>query len=176
MATATRTRYNKKADTRKLNDGQNIWPAQVIFTVFIDGEEVGPKEAIQGAKYSESGNVTYKGSVSGWVLDGEPTDTLRALSIIANGQQLKVGAEGVHKAATTGNPTVFMSTNFELVAKDGSVLRYQARARATYLVKSECYSLHVEAWLAPTPAARGPQVVGGIGEGFVLRPRPTKAA
>lgn len=176
MATATRYNKSKAVDTRALNVQPNNWPEALVVTVFLEGEEVGPVEAIQGKKLSPNGAVTYKGAIAGgWELEGEPTETLRQLSFVSNGVDLKIGAEGVHQAES-GNPTVFLSGVVELKPFSGQAVRYSVRVRATYVVKDEAYCLHVESWPAPVGAPRGPQVVGRVGAGFVLRPRPAKAA
>lgn len=170
MATATRNRSKSAPDTRKPNLQPNAMPANVIVTVFLDGEEVGPVEIPQNAKLSPSDNVTYRGGISGgWELDGEPTETLGLLTFVAQGTRLSVGTEGVHQSKSK-NPTVFHSGVVELEVNGGEPRRYSVRLYATYSVKHEGYSLSIDAWPAPVGQPRGPQVVGTIGSGFVLRP------
>lgn len=175
MAVATRYQKKQGPDTRVLNNTGDLWPATVVVTVFLEGEEVGPVNCIQGAKLSDKGNVTYKGAIAGgWELDGEPTETLGLLSFVANGKRLRVGAEGVHQSSNR-NPTVFHSGGIELRPKTGDPKGYSVRVRATYSVKEEAYSLYVDVWpVAPGP--RGPQVIGSVGAGFTLRPAKKAAA
>lgn len=172
MATATSTRRSKATDTRKPNLQPNALPATVTVIVLLEGEEVGPISVPQNAKLSDSGNVTYRGGIKGgWELEGEPNTTLKLLEFVVDGQKLAVGSEGVHNSSKD-NPTVFHSGVVALPVAGGEPKRYSVRIYATYSVKFEAYSLSIDVWPVAPPRPRGPQVVGQIGAGFSLRPKP----
>lgn len=178
MAGRTSRFSNKQEDTRKPNFQPNTMPSHVTVVAFIDGEEIGEAKIPQNDKLSGAGNVTYKGGITGgWMLDGEPNDTLAALAFNVNGVRMKASSDGVHKSSH-GNPTIFHGATIELEDTKAGERRHTVQIYATYSEKHESYSLSVKVFPAPvaTGRPRGPQVVGEVSGGFVLLPAKAPAA
>jgi len=176
-ATTRRTRTNGP-DTRKPNFQPNAMPTHVTLVAFIEGEEIGEAKIPQNDKLSAAGNVTYKGGITGgWMLDGQPNDTLAALAFNVNGTRLKPSSDGVHQSSH-GNPTIFHGGVVELTDAKTGDRRHTVQVYATYSEKHSSYSLSVKVFPAPvaTGRPRGPQVVGEVSAGFVLVPKATAPA
>lgn len=149
-----------KQDTRKLNIQPNTMPATVSIAAVMEGEEMGVITVAQGPKLSAAGNVTYMGGIKkGWMLDGEPVETLATLAFEVNGVRLTVSQTGVH-SSKEGNPTVGHIGFLELAVAGGEPRKYQAQIYATYVVKKGAYCLTVKVFPAPTVVA-GPAIAPG---------------
>lgn len=178
MGTTSKSKKGQP-DTRPLNIQPNEMPAAVTATVLIDGEQQFTLDIDQADKRSEKGNVGYKAEIQGWVLEGNHVDTLKAITVLVNGVQLKMSDAGVHDSQHE-NPTTFRSATIVLPVNGGEPRRYVAKSYVTFSVakKTPTYSLTVTVYAAPTSSQgeRPGHVTGARINGSIVLHQPAAKA
>lgn len=179
---ATATRARKPKVVRTPNVQPNNLPSILRLIIAFAGDVIGHIDVPQKPELSENNNVLFGGSITrGLRLPGEggmvddkfvrnpdfnATDALAALAFNLETVILNAGMPYLSKVkervdGTTyggGNPTVLHVGRVKVTDE----VTYQGQVRVTDLGEEKGFSLYVEAFPAPKPRPRGPQITGNV--------------